>query len=337
MIMKTIVMPTGVNWSLMFQRPQQLATAMARHGNEVHFVSQNTDKTGATDVNKRVQIEKNLYLEPVNGNLHDIEPFTLYVTYPPNIIFKDMYDIEETIFDSMDEPVGVFDFWNNNNGYNRAINEADLVLASSQKLYDKASQARDDVLLVPNAVDPNVFKPTGIQRQPEEIAEHGRIIGYVGSVASWVDQKLIQRVAEEYPDDTIVLVGTEMDDEYGIDAPNVQWIRHVPHFILPGIIEQMDVCLIPFDTENPVCEATNPIKLWEYLAMGKPIVSTAIPETNVKGVYWSETDDEFIENISHAFQEDPGNAIPRRRLAMRNTWEKRVKRIEEALDELCRK
>lgn len=305
--------------------------ALGRLGYECHFINHNISEQGAVEITEPTKVALNVTAHPETEDLSYLEPFTLYVTYPPNIVYKDKYNVDTVIFDSIDEPEGIFRFWNLNDGYNRSLKEADILIASAKKLYDKFSQSDKPKLLLPNAVDLNSYPEMWRDNDEYRKLWTTPIIGYSGSIATWVDQELIKKVALAYPETTVILIGAEMNAKL-IDMPkNVKPFGHVPPHFVPYFIGAMDVCLIPFKTDDPVMEACNPLKLWEYFAYGKPVVSTAIPETRIPGVYWAESDEEFISKVGRAMSDSPKLKGIRTEIAKKNTWDIRAKSLAEVL------
>src|SRR5262249_29263832 len=116
--------------------------------------------------------------------------------------------------------------------------------------------------------------------------------------------------------------------------PNVHRFGEVPYDKLSGYVAGFDVCTIPFQ-RTPLTEATNPVKLYEYFATGKPIVARRLPELepfeDVVTLYGAGAD--FAGALETALREDPaaGKADRRRALARENTWDLRYRALSEAI------
>jgi glycosyltransferase involved in cell wall biosynthesis len=146
-------------------------------------------------------------------------------------------------------------------------------------------------------------------------------------------------LAELHPDYSILIVGPV---RHGLDKlkehANIVMVGHKKFAVLPQYLACMDVCLIPFKLDK-LTLASNPIKLYEYLAAGKPVVSTELPEVcnNVSEiVYIGKDDDDFIKKVEEAVSETEKTeneaAILRRiNFAKDNSWEKRIDTIEKLL------
>lgn len=155
----------------------------------------------------------------------------------------------------------------------------DLVFANSRRLREQASRHNPSSHLFRAGVNLEVFERGPVLPKPAELeGREGPIIGYIGALHEWVDVDLLQDVAAAMPDCQFVLVGPVVRE---VDAlrrlPNVRLIGPKPHGELPRYIRHFDVCIIPY-VRNAYTETTYPAKLNEYLALGKPVVATPLPE-----------------------------------------------------------
>jgi GT2 family glycosyltransferase len=161
------------------------------------------------------------------------------------------------------------------------------------------------------------------------------IVGYFGAIADWFDVDLMTRLARERPHYQFVLLGGVFGvDVRGLDAlPNVSLLGQQPYADMPEYLHHFDVCLIPFRI-NPITQATDPVKLYEYLAAGKPVVSVALPELEPcrEHVYLAASADDFLAQVDAAVAErDPARAERRRQFAAANTWAARYETIHNAV------
>jgi glycosyltransferase involved in cell wall biosynthesis len=226
----------------------------------------------------------------------------------------------------------------------RLLHRADVVFCSAQGLFDsKRVEARSRVLLVRNGADVAHFAPTG-RPAPEDIAELPRpILGYVGAVAEWVDFELLRAVALACPEWSVVLIGPVFKGQSTgdsrtlrliADLPNVHILGPRPYDDVPDYLESFDVAIIPFQC-NGLTEDTNPIKVYEYLAAGVPVVSTPLPEvTALPGVRVAATPEAFVIASEAACRErwDPDLISVRMDVAEQNSWEARA---QTAWDAVC--
>lgn len=218
---------------------------------------------------------------------------------------------------------------------------ADLVIVTSPALLRAKSPHNANTHLVRNGVDYAGFQ-AALARDGEHPAlaglPHPRI-GYAGALNEKIDFSLIEAVARLRPDWQFVLVGS-LDLMAGAGAvsglkalPNVRWTGRVPVEQVPSAIGSMDVCLLPYKI-NPWTANIDSLKLYEYLACGKPVVATDVPAAREFAHLVSIAGDAagFEQAISAALREDPAVcAPPRQAAAAANTWDQRVAQIEALL------
>lgn len=212
--------------------------------------------------------------------------------------------------------------------------EADLVLATSKALYDRCALRGKRVLMLPNAGDPGHFGSA-----PAEAPLSGRarpVVGYFGAISDWFDADLVRYLAERRPGHTFVLIG----HAFGADAaaleglPNVELLGEKPYADLPSYLHGFDACIMPFkDTE--LIRATHPVKIYEYLAAGKPVVATDMPELRPMSdmCHLASSKEDFAAKLDAAVSEkDPGAARKRAEFARRNTWDDRFAELSRNLE-----
>ena len=214
------------------------------------------------------------------------------------------------------------------------------VVATSRDLERRWSGRHSRVVRIPNGVDLDVFAPgADPATPPPDILELPRPrLGYIGTVGPWVDLPLLEHVARHRPGLSIALIGPV---EGGVASParpaNLLLLGERAYTSLPAYLAAMDVLLIPFRLMD-LTRAVNPIKLYEYCATGKPIVSTPIEEVVVTGdiCYTGEGADSFLRAVDMALleaeQPDLARAAARRSLALASGWETRVAAYAALLD-----
>ncbi len=221
------------------------------------------------------------------------------------------------------------------------VRAASTVVVTSRDLERRWSGRHPRVVRIPNGVDLALFgcRP-GPAAVPADIADlpHPRL-GYVGTVGRWVDVSLLEHVARQRPQCSVVVVGPV---ERGVTRPsgpaNLRVLGERPYASLPDYLAAFDVLLIPFRLTG-LTHAVNPIKLYEYCTTGKPIVATPIAEVLAERelCHLGETATAFVEAVDDALDEsarpDPARAAARRAFALRNGWERRVADFASLLDE----
>lgn len=163
------------------------------------------------------------------------------------------------------------------------------------------------------------------------------IIGYFGAFASWFDYELIIKLAINKPEYEILLIGWNYDNSilnYGFENfENVTIIGPIDYQFLPEYAVHFSISTIPF-VLNQITESTSPIKLFEYMALGKPIVTTNLKECRkYKSVLIAENHDDFINKLDIALKlstdKDYQNILAKE--ALENTWEAKAKAIQDLL------
>jgi glycosyltransferase involved in cell wall biosynthesis len=226
---------------------------------------------------------------------------------------------------------------------NALINRANVVFTVSAKLQNRIVKANPQTYLVPNGVEVDYFETAlTYQKSPDDELYKFRdkkIVGYVGQIAKWVDVGLIYDCSMKLHDYIFVIVGP-CD---GVDLtriktlPNVYFTGAKPYSKLIGYIAYFDAGIIPFivDTMN---ESTNPIKLFEYLGAGLPVISTPLVEVKKYeqiGVVATATGvGEFCDAIVDAIGRKTDIAAQNKRLeiARGNSWRSRATAI---MNRLC--
>lgn len=219
----------------------------------------------------------------------------------------------------------------------------DHVIVCSQQLFDDKAELVDLVRLhlIPNGVHVEHYESVANTSLPaHKIAENWTkpVFGYTGTIhGDRVDVSLIVAVAQAYPLATIAMVGPNLLDraeQQLLDRfSNIVFTGSQPYTDLPDIMRAFDVCMVPHRV-TPFTESLNPIKLWEYLAAGKPIVST-----NVAGfrdfanlVFVSRTHEEFVKELSAALTTDKSSSRDRQAVAQQHSWDSRVDDVLRVLN-----
>jgi GT2 family glycosyltransferase len=212
------------------------------------------------------------------------------------------------------------------------ISESDAVLATSRVLHERVRGVGRKTLLVPNAVDLGHFRspPSG---GPDPLAGLQQpIVGYYGAISSWFDVEMVEDAARRRPSWSFVLVGST----FGADVtrleklPNVELPGERPYAEIPAYLHRFDVACIPF-LLNDLTRATNPVKFYEFLAAGKPVVAVDLPELRPFGEWYypAASGDELVAQVERALEEDsPAKAGARVALAAANTWERRFAALQ---------
>ncbi len=221
-----------------------------------------------------------------------------------------------------------------------AARRSRLVFTTATPLYERHRVTNPHTHLVRNVGDYNHFAPAadpGLGRADLRALTHP-VIGFAGNfLASKVDIGLVEELAERLAPSTLVLAGPAMAHEMRerVEAlatrTNVLWLGPVPYSELPTVVATFDVCIIPY-LENEYTRSCFPLKLFEYLAAGKPVVASGLPELrglepDVEVVAGTSS---FVAAIKAASTISAKDDVERRRaIARANTWDARTSRLLE--------
>lgn len=225
--------------------------------------------------------------------------------------------------------------------HEHAIDAADLVFYSGRKLFDEATFGRDRSYLLEQGVDYDHWRHVGngnITVAPEIARIPRPRLGYFGAIEPWlVDQELIKRAARERPEWQWVFIGNK---SRGLDIeglPNTHFLPPVPYPDLPTYAAGFDVCVLPWETEQSFTSYGSAIKVREYLATGKPVVISPLPEYEpMKDVLRiARTRDEFITLVEDALRENDPEASRKRQAAVAGgTWDARAEWVSELIEKV---
>ena len=229
----------------------------------------------------------------------------------------------------------------------RVIQKSDLIFAQGETLKKRCEEYNTNVSIFPFGVNIDVFNKDHCPRlRPRDISSiNGELLGYIGGIHRHLDFELIRFLAERNPGWTFVLIGPVQAEISKIrDLQNVVFLELKKHKELAGYIDSFKVCLIPYEL-NEYTETVYPTKLNEYLAMGKAVISTAIPEVvsfNEKSgnvIYIGRDREEFESHIKKAIKEDDALLRSKRiEVAQRNSWRRRIEDMSGLIeDEIERK
>lgn len=219
------------------------------------------------------------------------------------------------------------------------MRRAKLVTVTSRKLYEMKKGLHSNVHLVLNAGDVSAFAKATAGKG-EILSVDSPVLGTVGALDGYkVDFELLENLAKTKPEWQIVLIGEPIvdKDKRSVQAltklANVRWLGTIARERVPEYVKQFDVCLIPYRSSD-YNAASFPLKFWEFMATGKPIVVSGLPElreySNLIG--YAENSQEFIELCQKALHSPLSGKEERISLAQKHSWEKRVEKLRTLLE-----
>ena len=352
-----------LRWDFVYQRPQHLMSRFAKQ-RRVFFVEEPILIDGETklSVDRR---EDNLYVviphfnraEADNRKTADltaeslaqlfrdqkVEDFVLWYYTPMAMNYTENLQPKAVVFDCMDE-LSMFKFAPPELLRNEAklFAAADIVFTGGQSLYEAKRRQHPNVWAFPSSIDAAHFnKARTINESP---ADQKQIptprLGYVGVIDERINLGLIAEIAEKRPEWQIVMIGpvVKISEEDLPRRDNIHYLGMKNYDELPAYIAGWNVALMPFAI-NDSTKFISPTKTPEYLAAGKPVISTAIrdvvrPYGEQNLVAIADTGDDFVAAAEICLTEDRTAKLEMTDKFLRQTsWDKTFQRMSELIDE----
>lgn len=359
-----------IDWHFRHQRPQQLALAIARSGRRVFYVSVNfiegiqpgyaaerldpsqpiqqiilhvrgplnvyTMTPSATQLQQLKDGLRKLWLDAGIGSAVSV------IQHPFWLELGGAFPAARTVYDCMDHHAGFSNTATEHNAFEQLLlKRSDLTTVTSEYLGDFAQPLARKIEMIRNAADFTHFNQS-LQVVHSNRRNRRATIGYYGAIAEWFDTELLSTLARRLPGCDFLLIG---DDTAGVARAlrrhsNIRMLGERPYRDLPQWLAEFDICLIPFRI-NELTLATNPVKVYEYLSAGKPVVSSDLPELRQLGdlVYRARGPEAFVSAIRQALAEvalpSAQARLQARRLdfARQQTWQHRAQQFIEAAED----
>jgi O-antigen biosynthesis protein len=372
-----IVILSSLPWSFLRQRPQHIASKLAKKGHNILFF-ENPEFISSFSVLQQKIKEKQLYeIKKVEENIWTVKLYLPHfmgrfasvkdefcrlsfryclrkLNFHPDVaVFYTLhyYSLLKTLksmntkitFEFVDDITSFQEFAFDN--YVRMeidlIKSSSVCFATSQLLCGKVLKYNPNCVYLPNAMDFEHFNSAAKTTKiiPEDLSNLKHpVIGFIGALFEWINVDLICKIAKNHPEYSILIVGPVNFGKNQLETcSNIFMVGTKPYESLPSYLSNIDVCLIPFKM-NSITLHSNPIKMYEYLAAGKPVVSTALPEiiNNASGiVYIGKDEEDYIKMVEAAAKEveckDEFAIAKRINFARENSWDNRVEVVEQNL------
>jgi len=360
-----------IDWWHLHQRPQHLSKGLACLGHRVFFISpqlKHADHKGfeiesLDDEGRLFSVRLQAYLpcnihyrvpdESAVAELLQSFGELLFWTKSHKRIFLAEHPAWHPLISHLPGGVVVYDCMDHHEGFGNGVDinlrymednllsSSELTVVSSQWLENSVKERARKTVIIRNAGDFSHFSSS-----PEKIyydPKARRTLGYYGMIAEWFDIELVEMLATEFFYCRILLIGNDtVKAKTRLKKyPNIEFTGKVSYNDLPFYLYAFDVCLLPF-LPTPLIQATNPVKLYEYLSAGKPVVSIDIPEMDQFGIYVYTAKDRvsFVNQVRHVLEdcETLEQSRMRQEFVRNQTWQERTERLaHEIASIVCQK
>jgi len=294
---------------------------------------------------KLLQLNEKKIVQRINSvikaeNIDDFIFFNSWVFHFPNV--SKYIKPSLRIYHCIDPIIMDYDAKHGIVSEQQLIENSDMIICTSKQLYEERKLKHPKTFFVANAADIN----HSILATEERLEEHSSlskfrkpIIGYFGNIEKRIDYEMMRQVAEKNNDKTFVFAGPvekRWVPEFFFSIPNVHFIGRIPYEEMPSVVKGFDVAIIPF-RKYEHSATVFPMKLFEYLGAGKPVISTDFnPDLKTFTddlVFYCSNADEFSDAINQALSTDSELLKKERiKLASQHTWESRAAAIEELFE-----
>lgn len=357
---KIFVQSPIIDWFVpLYQRPQHMALAMARQGYLVFYMTANTVGDRAIGFH---EVAPNVFItnQPVHmlvqeGLISFYSTVATLLAWQGKTMDKVRSRGNAIVYEYIDHIDPEISFHTTDRlAKQYAIvdkDHVDLIAASATALLDEVSEKAPGVPVayVANGVDTDfyhgIIDDDGRATVPPALApviEAGRpVVGYFGALAPWLWYPLLNELARSRPDLSFVYIGPDyLNGSKQLDSlPNVYKLGPVDYALLPYHAQHFDVAIIPFKPGD-IAKTTSPLKLFEYFALGKPVVVTdgMLECQQFEEVLVADSVAAYSDRIDRGLSlaGDPAFVATCRRHAEDNNWDVRARALAQAHEELLR-
>lgn len=318
---KNLIAFSHLRWDFVFQRPQQLLSRLSKKFNVYfweepqHDADERAYLTLST-LSKNLSVvvphlpagllpfEQRLYLKDLLDRLlaaQNLQEFVCWYYTPMALEFSEHLQPKLLVYDCMDE-LAAFKFAPENISQmeRKLFKKADLVFTGGHSLFEAKKRLHGNIFPFPSSIDKLHFAKARAASHKVLKLKSGIRLGFFGVIDERFDAELIRQIAEKRPDWEIILAGpvVKIDPETLPRLDNIHYTGAKLYEELPRLIAEWDIALIPFQI-NASTRYISPTKTPEYMAAGKPVISTPIrdvvqPYGVQKLVTIAEDAEEFI-------------------------------------------
>lgn len=367
---RTYIILSSCGWGDILQRMHHISRSLVKLGNHVQYVcpSLSADVSdGSISLDSTVQYvhsEKriidgvevyqpliahhnkkrlfnnytSLVQSLLNSNQNNLEP--VVITYLPHHIetVKSLVGDYKLLYECVDDHNDLeYAFWGHKNDAaweQELMDRADIITTTATSLFLQRTvvENRENIYLSRNAVNEADFFLGESDELPEDLAgiPEPRIV-YTGAIFKWFDVELFYSVVKDNPDKSFVVIGFGQEDLLTDKCENLFLLGAKKHKELKRYLKHMQVGIIPFKDDLDIIMNCDPIKQYEYLACGLPVVSTFLPEAIIgkNNSYLANTKEDFKKSLEKALSHQIENE-EKSSFLIDNSWNLRASLICQA-------
>ncbi|PAE25820.1 glycosyltransferase [Bacillus sp. 7894-2] len=293
------------------------------------------------------RMNQRLIASSINNALQELDAneTELYAFLPNSVDLLAHVHFDKVYYDCVDDHASFTGLINAelvNEMERELMHFSDVCFATAKQLLEDRKNWSSNFHLVPNGAEYEHFSRVQSEELliPQDISHIKKpVIGFVGGISDWIDLDMIAKAAQNLPNHSFVMIGPV---DTGIDQfrtlKNVHFLGAKSYKDLPNYIQSFDICLIPFRI-NKLTRSVNPIKMYEYLSAGKPIISTPLPEViHFKNAIDITQNAEELEISIKSLLSTTSNANSaekireRQLIGQENSWDARWKKVSELIE-----
>ena len=367
--MQHLVVFSHLRWNFVYQRPQHLLSRLARHYRivfveepvltaEAAHIEASSPCAGVDVLRPHTTIDAAGFHDDQLASLQPlvcdylsergVTDYLVWLYTPMALPMLNGLSPRAVVYDCMDELAAFKNAPRQMKQRETALlKRADVVLTGGPRLYEAKRPFNPSTLCLPSAVDAAHYSAERARGDAQAMERahalqgliEGPRLGFFGVIDERIDLDLVAQVADADPDWQVIMVGpvVKIDPAHLPQRPNLHWLGAQPYDLLPQLVAGWDVCLMPFAL-NESTAFISPTKTLEYMAAGKPVVSTAVHDVKVlfgDVVAIADRGGAFIDACRAQLAETPVQARERsvrvQACVRRYSWEKTAEAVHEAL------
>ena len=358
-----VICLSHLRWDFVYQRPQHLLSRYARDA-RVFFYEEPifSDEPTRLDISRRednlfvavprishsdrenrnvADIQRELLAELIDSN--SVKDYVLWFYTPMALDYADHLEPAATVFDCMDE-LSAFKFAPPELVENerRLMSKADIVFTGGQSLYEAKRDRHSNIHAFPSSIDVGHFNQarTITEEPPDQASIPHPRFGFCGVIDERMDIEMLREMADLRPEWQFIMIGpvVKISDEDLPRRENIHYLGGKDYKDLPDYIAGWDVAIMPFAI-NDSTKFISPTKTPEYLAAGKPVVSTPIrdvvrPYGDLELVHIASTTDEFVSACEKALEDTMSDRLQKTdEFLSYNSWDITFSKMKKLIDE----